>query len=393
MSFSPYRQTARMLRTLVAGLVAASLLLGTTASAESLQQQLERVRERAQKVERETKAREGRLQELKAQVQAAAVTYNRTQQDLERAKAELARKEQEVRDAEARVKQTDIELQEVMSRLSRQQQQLAGRVKSLYMDGRVEYLEVLLGSASFSDFLGRFRMLQAVVKNDSRLVLEVKATRAEVEFRRAQAQQERNRLVALRTQARQSRDKVAGQMNEVARVKRDLTYKEAQERQALDQLERESKQLEKDIRSLEEKIARELGKLVLSYPVSPARKTSDFGRRFHPILREYRLHNGTDFAASTGQKVFAAADGTVIVSQWQAGYGNVVVISHGKVNGKAVSTLYAHNSRLRVEPGQKVKRGDTIALAGSTGMSTGPHVHFEVRLDGTPVDPLPWFRK
>lgn len=133
----------------------------------------------------------------------------------------------------------------------------------------------------------------------------------------------------------------------------------------------------------------------LDYPVGrPVRMTDGFGRRLHPILKEYRTHAGLDFAARTGDQVYAAADGTVIIAEWQRGYGNVVVISHGKVDGKAISTLYAHNSSLKVKAGQQAKRGGLIALADSTGLSTGPpnaplpHTqHPSVGTPGVPVFP------
>ena len=111
--------------------------------------------------------------------------------------------------------------------------------------------------------------------------------------------------------------------------------------------------------------------------------SSEFGQRAHPILNVTRLHAGADIGASTGDPVEAAADGIVLLAQPRGGYGNTVVIAH--VN--SLGTVYAHNSELLVQPGQQVKRGDVIARAGSTGLSTGPHVHFETRLKGVPVNP------
>jgi murein DD-endopeptidase MepM/ murein hydrolase activator NlpD len=111
--------------------------------------------------------------------------------------------------------------------------------------------------------------------------------------------------------------------------------------------------------------------------------SSEFGQRAHPILAVTRLHAGADIGASTGDPVEAAADGIVLLAEARGGYGNSVVIAHGF----SLGTVYAHNSELLVQPGQQVKRGDVIARAGSTGLSTGPHVHFETRLKGVPVNP------
>ncbi len=110
---------------------------------------------------------------------------------------------------------------------------------------------------------------------------------------------------------------------------------------------------------------------------------SEFGMRSHPILGYTRLHAGADISASTGEPVHAAADGIVLLAEARGGYGNTVVVAHGF----SLGTVYAHNSQLLVQPGQQVKRGDVVALAGSTGLSTGPHVHFETRIKGEPVNP------
>ena len=120
-----------------------------------------------------------------------------------------------------------------------------------------------------------------------------------------------------------------------------------------------------------------------------ARNGSPFGMRFHPILRYWRMHNGTDFGAATGTPLYAAADGVVLKSGPNGGFGNFVLIGHNaEVGGKYVTTGYAHQSRIIVKVGQKVRRGQLIGYVGSTGLSTTPHLHFEVRLDGVPVDPM-----
>ena len=120
-----------------------------------------------------------------------------------------------------------------------------------------------------------------------------------------------------------------------------------------------------------------------------ARNGSPFGMRFHPILRYWRMHNGTDFGAATGTPLYAAADGVVLKSGPNGGFGNFVLIGHNaEVGGKYVTTGYAHQSRIIVKVGQKVRRGQLIGHVGSTGLSTTPHLHFEVRLDGVPVNPM-----
>jgi murein DD-endopeptidase MepM/ murein hydrolase activator NlpD len=116
--------------------------------------------------------------------------------------------------------------------------------------------------------------------------------------------------------------------------------------------------------------------------------TSPYGMRQHPILHTYKLHSGTDFAGGSSA-ITAAADGTVVRSTYDVAYGNYIVIWHGQSGGRSVATLYAHCSSVRVQEGDRVRAGQLIGIIGSTGYTTGPHLHFEVRVDGRPINPEP----
>ncbi|MFC3687918.1 M23 family metallopeptidase [Aquipuribacter hungaricus] len=125
----------------------------------------------------------------------------------------------------------------------------------------------------------------------------------------------------------------------------------------------------------------------LSLPFEGARTSSQYGYRTHPVLGYRKLHTGTDFAAPCGTPITAGADGTVVSAGWGGGFGNLVVVAHGDVGGSSLSTAYAHQSRLAVSAGEQVSRGQLIGYVGTTGTSTGCHLHLEVRVSGTPVDP------
>jgi murein DD-endopeptidase MepM/ murein hydrolase activator NlpD len=125
---------------------------------------------------------------------------------------------------------------------------------------------------------------------------------------------------------------------------------------------------------------------VLAIPIPGAPVSSGFGPRIHPIFGDVRMHTGADFAASSGTPIHAAADGIVVSAGPFGGYGNATVIDHGH----SLATLYGHQSVIVVSGGERVTRGQVIGFVGCTGNCTGPHLHFEVRVSGTPVDPLPY---
>jgi murein DD-endopeptidase MepM/ murein hydrolase activator NlpD len=120
--------------------------------------------------------------------------------------------------------------------------------------------------------------------------------------------------------------------------------------------------------------------------------TSPFGPRFHPILHYVKVHTGIDFAAADGI-AYAADDGVVLFTEYNTAYGNMTVIDHGTVGGLHMTTLYAHQAAIGVKPGDRVVKGQAIGVIGSTGYATGPHLHFEVRIDGQPIDPAPFLAK
>ena len=166
------------------------------------------------------------------------------------------------------------------------------------------------------------------------------------------------------------------------------------QKKQLNELEDSIKKAGDEIKRLTALSNRVYGGGKLEWPL-PGRSyiSSPYGYRKDPISGQANtFHSGIDIPAPTGTKVIAAADGKVIQSRYVGGYGNTVIIDHGKENGKTISTLYAHNSKLLKKEGAIVQRGEGIAQAGSTGYSTGPHVHFEVRINGNHTNPIPYVK-
>jgi murein DD-endopeptidase MepM/ murein hydrolase activator NlpD len=211
------------------------------------------------------------------------------------------------------------------------------------------------------------------------------AAKTAVADRQRQIATRQDELQRARAEQGAARAEVAAEADREQRLLNQVNAQKAAYLARVNQLQRESGQIQADLaRRQSGQVAPPASPGTVGWPVANPRVTSHFGYRTHPIFGDRRLHAGIDLAASTGTAVFAAKDGVVVTAGWMSGYGNTVIIDHGN----ALATLYAHNSALSVSPGQTVKRGQRIASAGSTGNSTGPHVHFEVRVKGSPVDPM-----
>ena len=282
---------------------------------------------------------------------------------------------------------TTQRLEVTKRQLIRRQTLLTRRIVDIYEGEDLNYVDVVLGSVNMWTFLSRAYYLQQILKADTSLISQVRALKASIESDKARQSRRVAQIGSLQGQLVSQRNQVSSLADSKERQIDAIEHDTRLMEQALAELEAESRSIEEQIRRIQSTPAglKRSAKAFhggLSFPVS-GRVSSTFGYRVHPITGIYKLHTGVDIAVRTGTPVHAAADGTVIVAGWMPAYGYAVVIDHGG----HVSTLYGHNSRLVVSVGQDVKRGQVIAKAGSTGYSTGPHVHFEKRVNGTPVNP------
>lgn len=260
------------------------------------------------------------------------------------------------------------------------------RLRDIYINGQINYLDVLLGAKDFSDFSSRMFLLQKIVKSDLTLIDEIKAAAAEISAR----QKELDGQMAELNAAKKALDARIAKVNAIRERRRNMFSKaqateKASERR-IDELEAESATVTNMLRELESSGSGNRGQGASGAYMWPCQGeiTSYFGWRTHPIFGTTKYHSGMDIAVDYGTPIHATNSGTVVYSGWLGGYGNCVMIDHG---GGLVS-LYGHNQSLNCSEGQYVNKGAVIAYAGSTGYSTGPHCHFEMRLHGEVTEPL-----
>jgi len=303
--------------------------------------------------------------------------------------------EQQIQETEKRLQQAQKILRELSSQLKvaetsldNQRQATRARLRYLGRQQRQKWWLVLLASKDLRELSDRRRQLQRIYQRDQQLLTNLQASVERVQAKRQMviAQENEVALVRQKLEAQKSywQGEVAIQVKIIDKLKSDRQAIESAELR----LQQDSERLQQLI------IAKSLpnpgivivpGTGRLQYPTH-GRISSLFGWRIHPILGYEKFHNGIDFAAETGTPIYAADTGTVIVAEWYGGYGYAVIIAHGN----EISTLYGHCSELYVRVGEVVQKGQVIAAVGSTGFSTGPHLHFEVRFKGEPIDPAPY---
>jgi murein DD-endopeptidase MepM/ murein hydrolase activator NlpD len=365
------------------------------------------INSRIQAQRKKTDAIHAQLHQKRVELQAATIRVGNLQAQLDQTNAAIAQVHAHLSDIAAQQHSTErklwwntIQLNAARKTLKLHDDLLKRRLVDVYEHGDLGYASVLLASKSFSDFVERWEDLRLLIAANQRAVRERKS--AEKKVAGAQNALEATQL-ALQSQE-QAQERAQNQLNTLADERRNLVeVADAQRRNVAGQVAQiedlsasEEAQLEQLIverqRELEAQreaarraagiVGQESAPGVLSWPVSGT-ITSPFGYRRNPFGGGMEFHQGLDIAAPMGTTVTAAASGTIISAGWYGGYGNYILIDHGG----GMATGYGHLSQIFVSAGQQVQKGQAIGAVGSTGQSTGPHLHFEVRINGKATDP------
>ena len=365
----------------------ATSLEGELSDAKGEQSELEKERKSAQKTLDKLETKKGQLQDYIKEIDA----------DLNSRQKEITKLAGELEEKEGQIAQTEAELQAAIEKSQRQYQAMKERIKFVYENGNQSYIELILKAENFSDFLNRAELVSQVYEYDKNMLLSYEELQKTIAATKEQLDEDKKTIQSMQANAQYEKEQlqIVADAKE-AQMKQYETDIEGME-EKIKEYDREIKEQNAIIKQLEEQVKKQKaaqaeagasapkytgGKFTWPCP-SSTRITDEFGMRMHPTLHVMKMHDGIDIGAAYGSDIVAAYEGTVVAAAYNSSMGNYVMIDHGG----ELYTIYMHCSSLNTSVGAKVQSGQSIAKVGSTGRSTGNHLHFGVRLNGSYVSP------
>ena len=327
-----------------------------------------------------------KIDATKAKEKVAVTKLTEIQRKLQKTQDQLRKNKFKLEVTQVDLAQTEEKLAQLKHDYMKLRVNAQKRIKQIYEGQRLKMFESLLKSPDLTDFLDNLYYQKLLLANDKSLLEELAKESEEIEKYKDTLAEQKIKIASIVSNIDRQKSLIAKEHSYQSVLVNKLRNERASYEQAERQLERESEQLIADINKLVGKFAgtpgaRGTGRF--AYPII-GRLTSPFGPRRHPIHRVISFHSGVDLAAPYGTPIMASDSGKVIYNGWYGGYGRVVIVDHGK----NYTTLYAHLSRSGTNKGNNIAKGETIGYEGQTGYSTGPHLHFEVRVNGKPQNPL-----
>lgn len=364
---------------------------------DKAEDQKDSLEEQKKKMEQSLKDLEG----LKSDTQAYVKKLDST---LEGIMNELTVLEGQIVEKEASIETTNLELEAAKQTEEAQYESMKLRIRYMYEKGETNYLDLLLRSQSMSELLNRAEYISQISEYDRNMLVVYQDTKNSILEKEAKLQSEHAELLIMQEETKQRQDDVESLLSaknkELSQYESQIAVTQdqiEQYQQDIDAQEQKIKAIEAEIKRKEEEARKKaeqqgkkyetknIGDLKLIWPCpSSSRITSQFGGRESPVAGASSNHKGVDIGAATGADILAAASGEVTISTYSYSAGNYIMLNHGG----GIYTVYMHASKLLVSVGDQVKQGDVIAKVGSTGYSTGSHLHFGIRLDGNYVNPL-----
>ena len=383
------KKTVRLISGAVAGILVGAMLVSVVASgivyagaasSSELKDKLSSLEDQKAEIKKELDSTANKVSDVEKTRAALQKEITLTKEEIETVKAYIERLQQQID-----VKSTELE--SAQKALEAKEENFSQTVRTTYEQGDISYLEVLLNSSSFSDLLNRLDIVSTIMDDNKKIVAEYTAAKEDIQQKRDDLQKTQDEQVQYQDNLNYKAEELKSSEAQQAALQESLEAYQKEQKAEYERITSEMDTVSDQVTTTGSGTAtRYSGTFTWPLPGYTV-ASSRYGWRVHPIYGTRKFHKGEDIPAPTGAAIVAAASGTVTTAGWVSGYGNYTVINHGG----GVMTAYGHQSAIYVSVGQTVSAGQTIGAVGSTGNSTGPHLHFEVYVNGATQSPMSYF--
>ena len=392
------KKTVRLISGAVAGILVGAMLVSVVASgivyagaasSSELKDKLSSLEDQKAEIKKELDSTANKVSDVEKTRAALQKEITLTKEEIETVKAYIERLQQQID-----VKSTELE--SAQKALEAKEENFSQTVRTTYEQGDISYLEVLLNSSSFSDLLNRLDIVSTIMDDNKKIVAEYTAAKEDIQQKRDDLQKTQDEQVQYQDNLNYKAEELKSSEEQQKALQESLEAYQKEQKAEYERITSEMDTVSDQIAEQSRKEAEAAANLssatltsgTFTWPLPGyTNASSAYGWRTHPIFGTRKFHKGEDIPAPTGVAIVAAASGTVTTAGWVSGYGNYTVINHGG----GVMTAYGHQSAIYVSVGQTVSAGQTIGAVGSTGNSTGPHLHFEVYVNGATQNPMSYF--
>lgn len=354
--------------------------IGLATTQTDLENQLKKTNNSIKSTQTQIKNVEKQQKSLLDEIESIDLEINSTEK-------ELASIQSKINSLNSEISKKEDEIAAAEKKMEEENALLRKRIRVMYENGETAYWQMLLSSDNVLDFLERYELVNQMIESDKNLVTELTNKNNQIQIEKQKLESDKKVIEAAKRQETENKNKLVTSRSSKNSKMRLLETNAAELQKQLDREKAESDAIEAELKALSGKstVVYDNRAFIWPLPATSKKLTCDYGYRTHPVTGvKNSFHTGIDIGnAPTGTNIYASKSGKVIKAGWNTAYGNMIIIDHG--NG--ISTLYGHASKLLVSVGDTVKQGDIIAKVGSTGYSTGPHLHFEFRENGKSVNP------
>ena len=394
------KRTANGIRKIISLLVVLALLVPLTGevtvmpSSAVTQAEIDDLKDQAADLDSQRAELQQQLKAIQADKSKALEQKSLLEQQIEATQAEIDNIQAQIQKYSELITQKEGELAEAEQKEEQLYALFCERVRYMEEEGEVSYWSILFSSSDFSDLLDNFMMVEEIIDYDNSVMEELLALQAQIEADKADLETSKAEQEAAKAKQEAAKADLKEQESQVDALIQEISGQEDQLEAAEAKLKAAANAMDAEIKRLEQEMANQIANVpsesgfLWPLPASWNTLSSLYGSRIHPITGRPNNHTGIDIPASRNTNIYAAKSGVVTTSTYNSSYGNYVVVSHSD----GTSTLYAHMNKRAVSKGQTVSQGQVIGYVGTTGSSTGNHLHFEVRVNGNRTDPVNYFK-